>query len=152
MAQPSLSGCVCPLSHKGLSTPATSHPIFVRVCVCVCVSDFIPGGGTSCLCVCLCVWKRERERERERGRREERCRINWCVSAPCGRQRGKWGDRRSIYPSVCLYVCFDRLSYLRSKLRNSTGDGADAVASTCVCVCVCVCVCMCVCLSACEGF
>ena len=71
------------------------------------------------------------------------------MSAPCGRQRGKWGDRRSIYPSVCLYVCFDRLSYLRSKLRNGVGDGADAVASTCVCVFVCVCVCACVCMCVC---
>lgn len=40
---------------------------------------------------------------------------------------------------MCLYVSFDQLSYLRSKLRNSAGDGADAVASTCVCVYVCVC-------------
>lgn len=36
---------------------------------------------------------------------------------------------------MCLYVCFDWLSYLRSKLRNGVGDGADAVAGTCMCVC-----------------
>lgn len=97
------------------------------------------------VCVFLRMKARGKEREwhRVRGseekRREERCQINWCVSAPCGRQRGKWGDRRSIYPSVCLYVSFDWLSYLRSKLRNSPGGGADATASTFVCVYVCVC-------------
>lgn len=63
---------------------------------------------------------------------------------------GEWGDRRSIYPSVCLYVCFERLSCSRSKLRNSAGDGADVVAGTCVRACVCVCVSVSVSTS--EGF
>lgn len=34
---------------------------------------------------------------------------------------GRWEDRRSVHPSV--YLCFDRLSYSRSKLRDSVGDG-----------------------------
>ena len=84
---------------------------------------------------------------RERGRRRERERAMqtqlmcvgtmWQTEGGGGRVGGG-GDRRSIYPSMCLYACvcvfvcvcvcvcvcvFDWLSLLRSKLRNSAVDG-----------------------------
>jgi len=82
------------------------------------------------VCVCVCVWlcMKEGERKRGDGKRDAES-IDVCLHHVAD---GGGGDRRSIYPSVCLYVCFDRLSYLRSKLRNGAGDGADAVARMCV--------------------
>lgn len=89
MAQPRLSGHVCLLSHKGLSTPATSHPIFVRVCA----GNLYPQGG-GLASVCTSEWK-------ETGR--EKCQINWCVSAPCGRHRRE-ARRRMVCLSLTVFL------------------------------------------------
>lgn len=89
MAQPRLSGHVCLLSHKGLSTPATSHPIFVRVCA----GNLYPQGG-GLASVCTSEWK-------ETGR--EKCQINWCVSAPCGRQRRE-ARRRMVCLALTVFL------------------------------------------------
>lgn len=110
MAQPRLSGHVCLLSHKGLSTPATSHPIFVRVCA----GNLHPQGG-GLASVCTSVWK-------ETG--TEKCQINWCVSAPCGRQRR--GARRRV---PCLSLTVSLFVFLAVVPLH----GRDALANTCKC-------------------
>ena len=112
----------------------------------MCVCDFIPRGGSSCSCVCLCVWKHEREREKKRDGKRDAESIDVCLHHVADRGGSVETDGLFI-PSVCLYVCFDRLSYLRSKLRNSPGDGGRgggqmlSPAPFCARVCVCVCVC-----------